>query len=395
MLKASIFTVSKARKNSKDVYFSDHFFYFSLCVSEQFQKVFFVCPVLDDKEINNAGGVTSIKLNKLKNVEVVSIDKKHTIFSYLIFFPIILYKDFRKYKRVVVESDVVVLRLPSPTCIIAFPLAKFYKKKIVTYYASDIKNVVLYGNKYKGYKRVVSLLMVRIIYSIYAYFVNNADAGIFLSKDLMFRHNQKNSIYTFASLVSRSSLVDRVYSPTTNSIKILFVGRLTHEKGINYAIKAVGELLKSNISCDLTICGYGPERSFLQRMTEDLNLDSNVHFIGNISSRVEIEKIYKSHDVFLLPSISEGTPKVILEAMAYGLIVVATSVGGIPEIVEDGVNGFLVDPSSSKSISKIIMDLSRDRGLCNKAIKGAFTSMQTRTIESQSKVVATFISSVF
>ena len=390
----AIFTVSKAYVFPDKIGFTDNFFHFSLSLSESFKKVFFVCPLLNERELNSSSGVASIKLEDRKNVEIVIIDTKHTIFSYIAFFPIILYKDFQKYRRVVMGSDLVLLRLPSPTSIVAFPLAKIYKKKVVTYYASDIKNVVVYGNKYKGLRRLPSQLMASIIYRIYAYFVDNADAGIFLSKDLMFRHNQSNSIYTFASLVSKSNLVDRVYSPSKNSIKILFVGRLTHEKGINYAIEAIGELLENNISCELTICGSGPEEKSLQMMAKDLNLDININFIGNITSRRQIEAIYKSHDIFILPSISEGTPKVILEAMGYGLIVVATSVGGIPDIVEDGVNGFLVEPRNSKAITEIITRLSKDATLCNIAISGGFASMKTRTIESQSKEVSSFINSV-
>lgn len=119
------------------------------------------------------------------------------------------------------------------------------------------------------------------------------------------------------------------------------VGRLTPVKGIQYLLQAARILLRQGANVKVLVVGDGSIRLDLLTQTRDLGISEHVMFLGH---REDTDALLQALDVFVLPSLSEGIPMALLEAMATSRAVVASRVGGIPEIVEDGVEGFLVEP---------------------------------------------------
>jgi len=124
---------------------------------------------------------------------------------------------------------------------------------------------------------------------------------------------------------------------------LISVGRLTKQKGYFYMIKAVQILKKKYSDLIWVILGDGEDRKKLAEKIKMENLQKNIFFLG-IKENVA-EYLFDS-DIFIMPSLWEGLPLSLLEAMACGLPVVATNVGGIPEVVEDRISGFLVEPKN-------------------------------------------------
>ena len=127
----------------------------------------------------------------------------------------------------------------------------------------------------------------------------------------------------------------------TGTCLIGTVGRLTPVKGIPYLLQAVRILLRQGANVRVLVVGDGSIRSDLMSQTHDLGISENVVFLGH---REDTDELLQTLDIFVLPSLSEGIPMALLEAMAASQAVVASRVGGIPEIVEDGLEGFLVEP---------------------------------------------------
>jgi colanic acid/amylovoran biosynthesis glycosyltransferase len=133
----------------------------------------------------------------------------------------------------------------------------------------------------------------------------------------------------------------------SGTIKILSVGRLVQKKGHEYAIRAVAKLMKGVGNIEYVIAGDGPLREKLQRLAAELNIEERVKFLGAISHE-KVRQLYGQFHIFVLPSITaddgdqEGIPVVLMEAMATGVPVVSTFHSGIPELIEDGISGFLV-----------------------------------------------------
>lgn len=121
------------------------------------------------------------------------------------------------------------------------------------------------------------------------------------------------------------------------------VGRLSEEKGFDHLINAVYRLVRSGHQVGLLIAGEGHLKETLAQQIRELQLENHVRLVGFLEDPREL---YRAIDVFVLSSLREGLPNVVLEAMASGRAVVTTKVNGIPRLVESGVNGIVVQADS-------------------------------------------------
>jgi len=130
---------------------------------------------------------------------------------------------------------------------------------------------------------------------------------------------------------------------------ILSVGRLEKVKGHKYLIEAFVDVKREIPGARLVLVGDGSERGNLEKQADELGMGEDIEFVGE-RAHDELPDWYNRADIFVMPSLSEGFGIAIIEAMASGLPVVATRVGGILDIIEDGVTGFLVEPKNSIAI---------------------------------------------
>jgi glycosyltransferase involved in cell wall biosynthesis len=132
-------------------------------------------------------------------------------------------------------------------------------------------------------------------------------------------------------------------SGSSQQAEILFVGRLLHGKGLPLLFEAVARLRRRGLDARVTIAGDGPARDACATAARRAGLDDAVRFLGAVGQD-GIRELYERADVFCLPSLAEGIPVVVMEAMAMEVPVVTTRIMGIPELVEDGEEGILVPP---------------------------------------------------
>lgn len=132
------------------------------------------------------------------------------------------------------------------------------------------------------------------------------------------------------------------------------VGRLSPEKGITYLLDAAGEVLEKRPSAMFVIVGDGPERSSLEAAAQTLGLGERVRFTGK---RSDVPGVFASLDVLVQPSVDEGLPITLLEALASRLPVVATNVGAVPKVIENEKTGLLVEPRNARAIGAAILRL--------------------------------------
>jgi glycosyltransferase involved in cell wall biosynthesis len=151
---------------------------------------------------------------------------------------------------------------------------------------------------------------------------------------------------------------------------LLCVGRLSHEKGHADLIRAFPKMreLSGDLPLRLVVVGEGPERPRIERLRRSLNLTNSVTLTGQ---QDDIGPYYGIADVFVLPSLSEGCPNVLLEAMAARVPVVATEVGGIPEIVTNGRDAILIKRRDRDGLAKAAVEVLKDQGLRNLLVSSA------------------------
>jgi glycosyltransferase involved in cell wall biosynthesis len=132
------------------------------------------------------------------------------------------------------------------------------------------------------------------------------------------------------------------------------VGRLDAVKGFEYLIEALARLKVAAPKVRLVLAGEGPLRGKLEALARRTGVGDSVHFVG---FQADIQQVYDALDVFVLSSLSEALPYVLLEAMATELPCVGSNVGGVPEIIAPGETGFLVPPSESAALAVALQAL--------------------------------------
>jgi glycosyltransferase involved in cell wall biosynthesis len=134
-------------------------------------------------------------------------------------------------------------------------------------------------------------------------------------------------------------------------------GRLSPEKGFAVLVEAAARVLHQHPRVGFVLFGEGPLRAALSRAVADHGLENRFILAG---FREDFEQYLPHFDVLVLPSFTEGLPNVVLEALAAGVPVVATDVGGTPEVVDEGVSGFLVAPGDSEALANKIVNIVTD-----------------------------------
>ena len=213
-----------------------------------------------------------------------------------------------------------------------------------------------------------------------------------------YRAANRRGLYTVvSSSVTRESLAadiaERRRGPADRVPVVLTVCTLSPVKGVEDLLTAFARLRSEGHALRLRI--VGPSRNNyhkqLQALAERLEIRDAVEFTGAITSGSALRNTYDDADVFVLPSLSEGTPKVILEAMSRGLPVVSTDVGAVGDLIEDGRTGLLVSPRCPASIAAALQRLLCDAELRTRIACQGLEYARTMTVEVQTERLARII----
>jgi colanic acid/amylovoran biosynthesis glycosyltransferase len=155
------------------------------------------------------------------------------------------------------------------------------------------------------------------------------------------------------------------FTPVThqpNSKRLLYTGRLSAAKGVPILFQALQQVIPHHPNLVLTLVGDGADRVALETLAADLKLTPYLKFVGYQSQDAVCQYLHNS-DIFVLPSFSEGLPVALMEALAAGVPVITTAIAGIGELVEDGVNGYLIPPGAVEPLVQRLKQLLDDADL--------------------------------
>lgn len=159
---------------------------------------------------------------------------------------------------------------------------------------------------------------------------------------------------------------------------IVWVGRFVSEKGIEYLLRAAKLVLATNKNARFLLVGYGPRKASLQKLAIDLRLPSDRLVFAPKMNRKEIAGILSKCGVFVFPSVKEGMPVALLEAMASGSAIVASDIPGVKDLVQDSYNGLLVQPKDFSAIANAIITLLNDTTLRRRLSCNARSSVMSK-----------------
>lgn len=166
-------------------------------------------------------------------------------------------------------------------------------------------------------------------------------------------------------------LLQYSFRPPRQQVTRLFTSaRLSPEKGIEFLINALALLSNRGLTLELRLAGDGPQRETLEKLSAELGVSNNVTFLGNLAERQIVDELTEA-DIFVLPSLAEGVPVSLMEAMAIGVPVIATNIAGTSELVEEGKNGILVRPTDAEALANAIANIVGDHNLRLRVTKAA------------------------
>jgi len=284
--------------------------------------------------------------------------------------------------------DIIGAVAPSPIGNLFLYQAKRHARPYFGYIRGNVKKTVWF--RLSGYRSLVGYAYFWML-DIWARRLFRSGLVFAVGHDLLKSYSRKtNAVYKIVVSIFSQNQIRAEPKVFYRSRKphLLHVGRLSSEKGVAVLLEAVvrlNERLGSVV--ELTIAGSGPEETELKKHAKMLGIEANVHFLGYIREDAELSRLYQNSDIFILPSYTEGVPKVILEAMANGLPVVATSVGGIPEILEDGLNGLLVPPGDAQAICDSVYRLLECSELRMRMQEAAIETGRMYTLERQTEKI--------
>lgn len=291
------------------------------------------------------------------------------------------------------ECDVFVLKLGNLHAFLAFWVLKAARSRVICYAINDLE----LPNRYKSalsLKRLAFHVFTLITKAMYTH----ADGRLALTPTIARRYLCKPKefcVYVETSL-AESGLNDcRVGDAASQPTVVLSVGRLVPYKGHDVLIRAFQGLRGEGLDLRLIIAGEGHWRPYLESLVSELGLEQHVSFLGHVPNGPRLWRVYRQAHIFVLPSLSEALGLVIIEAMANGLPVVASAVGGIPDVVVNGVNGLLVRPGDADELSRAIKRLVEDNLLRDRIIRGGFETAKRYTAEKQTSVLIEYVMRVY
>ncbi|WP_010662162.1 glycosyltransferase [Marinilabilia salmonicolor] len=160
-----------------------------------------------------------------------------------------------------------------------------------------------------------------------------------------------NGVEKVPQNVSTFDYREYIPSEENDPIIVLSTGRLAKQKGFKYLISVAADIIQQHPNVYFFLAGRGKLEDKLKTQVEKLGIEKNFIFLGFVE---DIHPLLKAADVFVFPSLYEGMPNSLLEAMAHGLLVISSNVNGVQELIEDGVNGYTVEPGNVDSLYNVL-----------------------------------------
>lgn len=317
----------------------------------------------------------------------IEIDNYSNLVSLIFQLPYYLLKNKNKLKEFVKFSDKILIMTPSPISILIIKYAIKFKKEYYLLIRQDSREMI--PKRYTGIKKIVATITANFLESYIEKLVQKQNSRVLALGPVIAERYARfsNRIYTFSS--SRYKLEDIIKErslPPINfntPVKLIFVGRIEINKGIYELLNAI----KYCENYELTLVGDGQYLDNAKQLIFKLGLSQKVNSIGFVPFGPDLLRIYRTHDILILPSYSEGLPQVIFEAMASGCLVLATKVGSIPYIIQHERNGLLFQPQSTSSIIELLMQLQSNTYDFQEIRKNGLLTAREYSFEYQSKIL--------
>jgi glycosyltransferase involved in cell wall biosynthesis len=292
---------------------------------------------------------------------------------------------WRLIKRNIDDCDMLWLTWPHPVSLLMLIQARRARKFPFLVVRQNLKALV--KQRYRGWQKVAAVLTINFLE--WQLRLWGKGVVVFTLGSEMFEKFRRSCHQVHPieiSLLSKNE-AQKFYRLTfgahQTSSRLLFVGRLEPEKGLAFLLHALAILKAQNRNVHLDIVGSGMEEENLRKLAQKLDINDRVSFHGYIAFGDTLFSYYRAADFFVLPSLSEGIPQVLLEAMAFGVPIITTQIPSVQGIVRHKENSWLVEPGSAMALAKAIHELADNPMLADTLRQRATEDIYVHTMEFQ------------
>ncbi len=330
---------------------------------------------------------------KGQNIKFISLGRK-TAPWHRTFYPGSVLK---KVLKEIEMCEATLVRSPSP---LAPAFKRFIKRKKVFF--------MVVGDYQEGAKQIEKRGLKNFLLNAYFRYSDRQFRSFFPSTDIFVNSPQLFEKYKSETksitLIKTTTLKDEDFFKKAdlglhNPVRILYTGRFDLTKGLRELIEAMGQLRNNKYDVHLNLVGWEtsknkPIENQLKQMANELGITENITFHGKKKIGDELNEMYRTNDIYILPSYHEGFPRTIWEAMANSIPVIATNVGGIPIFLEDKKHAILIRPKQVTDLSNAIQFLIQNEEFRYSLVKNGYQLAKENTIENQTKILIKHISEI-
>ncbi len=324
-------------------YFPFTHYVYTKFASENFEEVYVVAST---RTIHSKSA--EYKSLDLSNVHVISVPN----FSSFLSAQILFFHYLKAINKIRKKVDIIYVRAHAPY---SWLPSFIFNKKIIMHFVGDAIGATLKNEKWSKLKKIVMIIGYYPDYllTLFAARISTAYANgdLLASKISKFGVRIKPVV---SSTVSKFEMNDKLPELPKQILTLIYVGYLRNAKGINTIMSLIELLNNSKVNFLFHIVGDGEMFNELNSFINRLGLSNNVILHGHIDERTLINSLYLSSDLFIFPSLSEGSPRVVIEAMSQGIPVLSTPVGSLPSSFNDHEDIHFFDYSDINSLRSLI-----------------------------------------
>jgi glycosyltransferase involved in cell wall biosynthesis len=290
----------------------------------------------------------------------------------------------RAYLRTCRRADVLFVRAGCPYTGMLYFCAAMFRKPICHWIVSDPVTLLQTHTRRGRLPDALALLYAlqdRFFTRVGRWVTNGA--LICNGREVARAHASPRTIEVVSSTIRESEFHLRADTCQGPVARILFVGFLRPEKGIEYLLEALA-LLKTDVPWELEIVGPREFPSYcakLDGLAAARGIRERIRWLGYVPNGRPLFDRMRAADIFVLPTLSEGTPHVLVEARANGLPCISTTAGGVPSTVTDGYDALLVPPKDARALARAIKRLAGDGELRRALIRNGLAAARTQTLD--------------
>jgi len=288
------------------------------------------------------------------------------------------------YVRTCRRVDVLLVRGMCPYAAVLYLSAMAFRQPICHWIVGDPIALLQTGTRNGPVQDLFALLYAlqdRFFTRLGRWLTNGA--LICNGRELARAYASPRTIEIVSSTIRESEFFPRIDTCQDSIVRILFVGFIRPEKGIEYLLEAVS-LLKTSVAWELEIVGPRDFPAYSEKLdgvAGTLGIRERIRWSGYVPNGKPLFDCMRAADLLVLPTLSEGTPHVLVEARANGLPCISTNVGGVPTTVTDGYDALLVPPKDARALARAIKRLAGDGDLRRALIRNGLLAARKQTLD--------------